>query len=55
MVWRKNESIYTEAFQKIKGETMLHIIPGEEEYLNFSKGLLTITDFGKNFIDICLS
>lgn len=55
MSWRNKASIYDEAFQKIKKENMLNIIPGVNEHLSFSKGLLKITDFGKNFIDICLS
>lgn len=55
MTWRNNVSLYTDAFEKIKEETMLHTISGDNQYLAFSKGLLKITDFGQNFIDICLS
>lgn len=47
-----NEDIYEKVFREIKLKT--HLPPKFKE-LDYSKGLLKITDYGKNFIDICLS
>lgn len=54
-VFRTDQHIYDGAFQKIKNATPLGAVPDVVKNLNFSKGVLKVTDFGKNFIDICLS
>jgi len=53
--WRNNEDLYKNAFQKIKNETPMGMIPSSSTKLDYSKGLLKITNYGKNLIDICLS
>lgn len=50
-----NSSIYDNAFQKFKEQSCLGMISNSYEKLDFSKGLIRLTDFGSNFIDICLS
>lgn len=55
MTFINNKSIYMNAFKYFKNEGPLRFIGGIPENLNYSKGILYITDFGKNFIDICLS
>lgn len=53
--FKHNNSIYENAFNAIAARDEFKILPQGIEKLDFSKGLLRITDFGKNFIDICLS
>lgn len=48
-----NEVMYTNAVEKIKTETPFKMMPNDK--LDYDKGILRVTDFGKNFIDICLS
>lgn len=52
---RKDETVYKEAFERIKLRDEFKVLPNSAKDLGYSKGLLKITQFGKNFIDICLS
>lgn len=52
--YRAEEQIYTSAFEKYTA-TNIYILPNYAKKLDYSKGLLQITDYGKNFINICLS
>lgn len=51
----KNTSIYDNEFEKIKKLDEFKVLPNKVKELDYSKGLLKLTSFGKNFIDICLS
>lgn len=53
--WLNDDSIYDKVFEKIKEDNIINVALKSNEKLDFSKGLLKITDFGKNLIDICLS
>lgn len=55
ITYRSNTSIYSRAFQKIKKKKGDILILKSNQQLHYSKGLLKITDFGENFINICLS
>lgn len=55
MEYRNNEAVYTSIFEQIKLRDEFKILPPTVKTLGYSKGLLKVTDFGKNFIDICLS
>lgn len=55
MEFRNDESVYTSTFEQIKLRDEFKILPADVKELDFSRGLLKITDFGENFIDICLS
>ena len=46
-----NNSVYTDAFEKIKNQDY-NIKEGNK--LDYKKGILRITDFGINFINICM-
>ena len=51
-----NTSIYSEAFDKLKNSFEFHAfnqIPNK--HLDYQSRMLKITNFGRNFIDICLS
>ena len=50
-----NDLLYKNAFKRIKDETPIGMISSASKKLDCSKGLLKITDYGKNLIDICLS
>lgn len=52
---RNDESIYETVFQQIKIRDEFKISNPNIKELDYSKGLLRITSFGENFIDICLS
>lgn len=54
-MYMKNETVYKEAFEKIKLRDEFKTLPNDVKELGYSQGLLKITQFGKNFIDICLS
>lgn len=48
-------SIYETSFKEVSLRNEFKNLDSNVKKLNFSKGLITLTDFGKNFIDICLS
>lgn len=48
-------SLYNSTFERIKKLPEFNNIPSKLFELGHSDGLIKITDFGKNFIDICLS
>lgn len=50
--YKTDENLYLDVFEKLKSEDPF---TGLSNKLGYSKGLLKVTDFGKNFIDICLS
>lgn len=52
---RNNSQVYEQAFEQIKKRDEFNNLPPLVEKLDYQKGLIQITDFGKNFIDICLS
>lgn len=56
MEHRNDNSIYETAFKSITSDKEFEAFSSQaDKKLDYSKGLLKITDFGKNFIDICLS
>ena len=55
MNFRYDQSLYDKAFQRIKSETPMGMISSPSQKLDYSKGMLKVTDYGKNLIDICLS
>ncbi len=50
----KDSTIYDKAFKEISFFKDINLLPPNIE-LGYSKGLLKITSFGQNFIDVCLS
>lgn len=56
MEYRHNNDLYNEIFQQISATSTipLQAFPLFDK-LDYAKGLLHITSFGQNFIDICLS
>ena len=52
--YRNDSTIYDKAFKEISFFKDINLLPPNIE-LGYSKGLLKITSFGQNFIDVCLS
>ena len=52
---RNNLQLYEQVFEQIKQRDEFSSLPPLVEKLDYKKGVIQITDFGKNFIDICLS
>lgn len=52
--YRNNILIYEKAFEKIQQRDEFKNLGPNIKDLGFSKGLIKLTDFGQNFIDICL-
>lgn len=52
-----DRSIYSKLFDKVQASSYLAniTVPQDSHGFGFTRGLLKMTDFGKNFIDICLS
>lgn len=50
-----NKDIYESTFKKFKIQEDLTELPCDINKLSYLSGLMKITDFGQNFIDICLS
>lgn len=50
-----DSTIYSNAFKKIKLLDEFKLLPNNVKELSYVEGLLKITSFGENFIDICLS
>ena len=50
-----DETIYQKAFESIKCSNSFKTLPHDAKELGYSQGLLKVTSFGQNFIDICLS
>ena len=50
-----DSQLYEKAFEQIKKRSEFTTLPPNVEKIDYKKGLIQITDFGKNFIDICLS
>ncbi len=56
MEYRNNDSIYEKAFKDVSSNISMNQPPPPYiEKLDYAKGVLRITNLGKNFIDICLS
>lgn len=53
--YRNDTSIYEKVFEKIQQRDEFKNLGSNVKDLGFSKGLIKLTDFGQNFIDICLS
>lgn len=53
--YRKDKTLYDNTFEKIKLRDEFKILPNSVSELGYTKGLIKVTEFGKNFIDICLS
>lgn len=52
---RSDENIYSKCFSQIKDSTLFQKLPNGAKELGHSDGIIQITDFGKNFMNICLS